>query len=146
MQESKASLTVPAPLPNGRRRCTTTWPNGGARWWPMRWWYGLRWRKRRTWGEPEAHHGAVELVGEAGGGQEEEINDGRASGCRAHRGRLGASQLAWLGRGERGGHGGAQELLCDTPGGLNRRRQDMTRARVWYLGEKSEREKGMWCF
>jgi hypothetical protein len=44
-----------------------------------------------------AHHGAIELVGEAGDGQEEEeIDGGRASACRAHRRQLGASRLDWL--------------------------------------------------
>jgi hypothetical protein len=46
--------------------------------------------------ESGAHHGAVELVGEAGDGQEEEIDGGWASACRARRHRLGASQLDWL--------------------------------------------------
>jgi hypothetical protein len=115
-----------------------TWPNGSAWWWPTRRWYGLRWKKLRTWGEPEAHHGAVKLVGEVGGAQEEEINGGWASRYRTHRGRLGASQLSWLGREERGGHDGAQGLLCDTLGGLNRQRRDMAGARV--LG--TERERG----
>jgi hypothetical protein len=43
-----------------------------------------------------AHHGAIELVGEAEDGQEEEIDGGRASACRARRRRLGASRLDWL--------------------------------------------------
>jgi hypothetical protein len=38
----------------------------------------------------------VELIGEAGGGQEDEIDGGRALGCRARRCRLGASRLDWL--------------------------------------------------
>jgi hypothetical protein len=46
--------------------------------------------------ESGAHHGAVELVGEAGDDQEEEIDGGRASACLARRHRLGASQLDWL--------------------------------------------------
>jgi hypothetical protein len=32
-----------------------------------------------------AHHGAVELVGEVGDGQKEEIDNGRAAACRARR-------------------------------------------------------------
>jgi hypothetical protein len=47
-------------------------------------------------GEPEAHHKAVEVVGGAGDGQEEEIDGSRASASRARRRRLGASQLVWL--------------------------------------------------
>jgi hypothetical protein len=46
--------------------------------------------------ESGAHHGAVELIGEAGDGQEEEIDGGRASASRARRRRLGASRLDWL--------------------------------------------------
>jgi hypothetical protein len=84
--------------------------------------------------EQGAHPEANELARAAGEDWEHEINSGRASKYQARRGRLGASQLAWLGRGERGGHGGAEELLCDTPGGLNRWRRDMAGARVWYLG------------
>jgi hypothetical protein len=46
--------------------------------------------------EQEAHPEANELARAAGGGRECGINDGRASRYRARRGRLGASQLAWL--------------------------------------------------
>jgi hypothetical protein len=46
--------------------------------------------------ESGAHHGAVELVGEARDGQEEEIDGGRALASRACRRRLGASRLDWL--------------------------------------------------
>jgi hypothetical protein len=49
-----------------------------------------------TWGGAEAHHEAVELDGEVGDGQEQEIDDDRTSRYRARRGRLGASQLARL--------------------------------------------------
>jgi hypothetical protein len=49
-----------------------------------------------TWGEAEAHHEAVELDGEVGDGQEQEIDGDRTSRYRAHRGRLEASGLDWL--------------------------------------------------
>jgi hypothetical protein len=49
-----------------------------------------------TWGEAEAHHEAVELGGEVGDGQEQEIDGDWTSRYRARRGRLGASQLARL--------------------------------------------------
>jgi hypothetical protein len=38
----------------------------------------------------------VELVGVTGDGLEEEIDGDQSPGCRAHRRRLGASQLVWL--------------------------------------------------
>jgi hypothetical protein len=53
----------------------------------------MRWN---TLEEPGAHHGAVELISEAGDGQEEEINGDQSSDRRAHRRRLKASQHAWL--------------------------------------------------
>jgi hypothetical protein len=49
-----------------------------------------------TWGEAEAHHEAVEIDGEVGDGQEQEIDGDRTSRYRARRGRLEASQLARL--------------------------------------------------
>jgi hypothetical protein len=49
-----------------------------------------------TWGEAEAHHKAVELDGEVGDGQEQEIDGDRTSRYRARRGRLEASWLDWI--------------------------------------------------
>jgi hypothetical protein len=49
-----------------------------------------------TWGEAEAHHEAVELDGEVGDGQEQEIDDDQYSRYQARRGWLEASGLDWL--------------------------------------------------
>jgi hypothetical protein len=56
----------------------------------------LRESREKVLGDSGAHHGAVELVGEAVDGLEKEIDGGRASASRARRRRLGASQLVWL--------------------------------------------------
>jgi hypothetical protein len=58
--------------------------------------YRTSWRRWNAWEGSGAHHGSVELVGEAGDGREEEIGDDRAAACRARRRRLRASQLGWL--------------------------------------------------
>jgi hypothetical protein len=90
-QKIKANLLVVSLLLNGHQniagdeseRRSSTVTNAGT--------LQPRLRRWSTWEEPEAHHEAIELVGEAGGGQEEEIDGDQSSGCRARRCRLEAS-------------------------------------------------------
>jgi hypothetical protein len=56
----------------------------------------LRESGEKVLGGSGAHHGAIELIGEAEDGLEEEIDGGRASASRARWHRLGASRLDWL--------------------------------------------------
>jgi hypothetical protein len=125
-QKVKASMRVPAPLVLGHRNVA-----GDVRRRPMRRRYRMSQRRWNAWEWSGAHHGAVELIGEAGDGQEEEIDNGRASGCRALRGWLGASWIAWLGGGGWGSHGEALGLHGATPVGFNRRRRGMARLGFW---------------
>jgi hypothetical protein len=69
-------------------------------------------------GESPAHQERDVLVGEVGGGHELEIDGDRTSIYRACQGRLGASQLAKLGRGGRRRSSGASEMIAGAQGRL----------------------------
>jgi hypothetical protein len=91
------------------RGAPTTWLNSDVQCYPTWRCYEPRWRRWNALEELGAHHKAVELIGEAGDGQEEEINGGRAlaPSLSVSTGSF-PPRLAWRGEGEN--HSGASEM------------------------------------